>query len=135
MDVKQLANQLNAWVDATSIKITQNRYLAHGEADPLQKDSLLAEAIALERISEEIQACVRVYATLRRLRPAIQANLQWIEQERDRWLEAYQNEMYADKHAVGAEGYAQAYTHAAKTLRQIVGPPSQSFSSSKGSGC
>jgi hypothetical protein len=118
--VRQAANQLTAWVEATSPKIAQKRYLARFEAHRDEQERLLAEAMALELLCEEIQACVRSYSTLRLLRGAVQHMLQAMQRELDRSSDSYQSQDGAGASGAWIEGRFLAYATALKELAETI---------------
>jgi hypothetical protein len=122
MNARQLANQLTAWVEATQPKIAQLRYLAHRDTTSADQARRLAEAMALELLCEEMQACVRTYSTVRQLRAAAQHTLHALQREL-----GGPPEIYPDQHAdvdeptAWAEGRAQAYRSDLTALTEIIG--------------
>jgi uncharacterized membrane protein len=120
MNARQLAAQLTAWIEATSIQIAQKRYLARLEARPDDQKRLLAEAMTLELLCEEFQACVRRYSTVRQLRGAVQQTLQAIQRTLARSSDAFQSQHEPDEISAWMEGRIQAYRTALREIAEMI---------------
>jgi hypothetical protein len=123
VDVQHVASQLMAWVEATVPRIAQQRYLARLATTPAEQARLLAEAMALEWLCEELQACVRTYSTVRQLRGAVHQILQAMQRELGRMPQGDedQDQENTDQPSARMQGSAHAYRTAISALAAITG--------------
>jgi len=108
-------------VEATWPRIAQQRYLGQLEANSADRARRQAEAMELELLCEELQACVHNYSTSRQLRAAVQLTLDAMQRELNRLPEIYQDQQATDEFTAWEEGRAQAYRSAVKSLAEIIG--------------
>jgi hypothetical protein len=134
VNAQQVTSQLMAWVEATLPRIAQQRYLARLESDPAEHARLLAEAMALESLCEELQVCVRTYSTVRQLRGAVQHILHTMQRELGRMPQGDQDEDTTDQPSARMQGHAHAYRSAISALSAIIGAAERSKSAAEGRG-